>query len=242
MKFTSLEALRNQLASVPHEDYPSIKIMFVPDHSSSDDDQLLTLYSGLNGYRYDTVVFLETNIKATDKKIPMATYSHFESEFGPILVNDMMRNEFCDEDDDFFIDDHAAGPDMEVYKHLPYLTASLEDFKLVSVQVCDEDPSIVREVAYVLSEIMAGRNALLVVACSFPGDNYGINDIKSLLDSGDQSNIMNLLNSGDYQVSGSAAFQSGVFVGYNWGVSFSFLNATDSSSSALAGYGVQSAN
>lgn len=238
MKFTSLEALRNQLASVPHEDYPAIKILFVPDRSSSDDEQLLKLYSGLNGYRYDTVVFLETNIKATDKRIPMVTYSEFQSEFGTIQVNDQLRNDFCDEDDDFFIDDHAAGPDMEVYKHLPYLIAAIEDFKLVSVQVCDEDPSIVREVAYVLSEIMDGRSALLVVACSFPGDNYGISDIQNLLESGDQSNIMNLLNSGDYRVSGSAAFQSGVFVGYNWGVTFSFLKATSSTSSALAGYGV----
>ncbi len=242
MKFTSLEALRTQLASTSHDEYPSIKILFVPDRKASDDIQLLSLYSGLNGYRYDTVVFLETNIKVTDKKIPMATFSQFEGEFGPVQINDALRNEFCDEDDDFFIDDHAAGPEMEIYKHLPYLIASLEDFKLVSVQVCDEDPSIVREVAYVLSEIMAGRSALLVVACSFPGDHYGINDIKNLLDSGDQSNIMNLLNSGDYQVSGSAAFQSGVFIGYNWGVTFSFLESTTSNSSALAGYGVQGAN
>lgn len=241
MKFTSLEALRNQLASISHEDYPAIKILFVPDHNSTDDNQLLNLYSGLNGFRYDTVVFLETNIKITDKKIPMATYSEFQSEFGPIQVNDQLRNDFCDEDDDFYIDDHAAGPDMEVYKHLPYLKAAIEEFKIVSVQVCDEDPSIVREVAYVLSEIMDGRSALLVVACSFPGDNYGINDIKNLLDSGDQSNIMNLLNSGDYKVSGSAAFQSGVFVGYNWGVTFHFLHTTSATGSALAGYGVQGA-
>jgi AmmeMemoRadiSam system protein B len=242
MKFKSLEALRNQLSSVSHEEFPPIKIVFVPDHQSTDENQLFTLYSGLSGYKYDTVVFLETNIKATDKKIPMATYSQFECEFGPVLVNDMMRNEFCDEDDDFFIDDHAVGPEMELYKHLPYLVAALDEFKLVSVQVCDEDPSIVREVAYVLSEIMAGRNALLVVACSFPGDNYGIEDIKKLLDSADQSNVMNLLNSGDYRVSGSAAFQSGVFVGYNWGVSFIFLTSTTPNSSAIAGYGVQGAN
>jgi AmmeMemoRadiSam system protein B len=241
MKFTSLEALRNQLASIPKLDLPSVKILFVPDHKAFDENQLLNLYAGLNGFNYDSVVFLETHIKPTEKKIPMATFSQFESIFGPILVNEGLRNEFCDEDDDFFIDDHATNDKMEVYKHLPYLQASLGDFKLVSVQVCDEDPAIVREVSYVLSEIMDGRSALLVVACSFPGDNYGIKDIQSLLDAGDQSNMMNLLNSGDYQVSGSAAFQSGVFVGYNWGVQFSFLKSTSPSSSALAGYGLQGA-
>ncbi|HAC14343.1 MAG TPA: hypothetical protein DCE78_00130, partial [Bacteroidetes bacterium] len=94
------------------------------------------------------------------------------------------------------------------------------------------------EVAYVLSEIMGGRNALLMVACSLPGDHYSINDIKRLLNSGDQSNIMNLLNSGDYKVSGSAAFQSGVFVGYNWGLEFMFMDVHDAKKSAIAGFGV----
>lgn len=238
MDFTTLEALRAELDSSLKNELPSVKIMFVPDKSSFDDNQMKDLYAQINGTNYDTVVFLETNIKVTDKKIPMVTFSNFESVFGDITVNDIMRNEFCDEDDDFFIDDHAASAQMEIYKHLPYLKAALGDFKVVSIQICDEDPAIVREVSYVLSEIMGGRNALLMVACSLPGDHYSINEIKRLLQSGDQSNIMNLLNSGDYKVSGSAAFQSGVFVGYNWGLDFRFMDVQDAKKSALAGFGV----
>ena len=238
MEFTTLEALRSKLDSSLKTELPSVKIMFVPDNLSGDDEQMSDLYAQINGTNYDTVVFLETNIKATDKKIPMVTFSSFDSIFGEIVVNDSMRNEFCDEDDDFFIDDHAASATMEIYKHLPYLKAALSDFKVVSIQVCDDDPAIVREVAYVLSEIMGGRNALLMVACSLPGDHYSINDIKRLLNSGDQSNIMNLLNSGDYKVSGSAAFQSGVFVGYNWGLEFMFMDVHDAKKSAIAGFGV----
>jgi AmmeMemoRadiSam system protein B len=238
MESTSLEALRTKLDSSLKNELPSVKIMFVPDNFSGDEDQMQDLYAQINGTSYDTVVFLETNIKVTDKKIPMVTFNSFESVFGEIPVNDSLRNEFCDEDDDFFIDDHAASPDMQIYKHLPYLKAALNDFKVVSIQVCDDDPAIVREVAYVLSEIMGGRNVLLMVACSLPGDHYSINDIKRLLNSGDQSNIMNLLNSGDYKVSGSAAFQSGVFVGYNWGLDFLFMDVHDANKSALAGFGV----
>lgn len=236
MKYNSLEALREDLHNIPKDEYPLIKILFVPDHTTKDHTQLLEVYSKITDSSYDTVVFLETTIKVTDKKIPMVTWSEFKSEFGEVPVNDVLRNEFCDEDDDFFIDDHAAGPNMEIYKHLPYLQAALGDFKVVSVQICDEDPAIVREVAYVLSEIMGGRSALLIVSCGLPGDLYSINDIKQLLEANDQSNIMNQLNSGNYPVSGSAAFQSGVFVGFNWDLKFEFLNVTSPEKSALAGF------
>jgi AmmeMemoRadiSam system protein B len=237
MKYHSLEALRNDFKSIEKETKHLAKVMFVPDKSTGNDEQLLDLYSHLRGATYDTIVFLETEIKQTDKKIPMPTLSFFDAGFGAVQVNDILRNEFCDEDDDFFIDDHAFNPDMELYRHLPYLQAALDDFSIVSVQICDEDPSIVREVTYVLSEIMGGRNFLLVVACSLPGDHYSIKDITNMVDQKDQSKLMNHLNSGDYKVSGAAAFQSGVFVANNWDLNIVFDATSDAQRSALTGYG-----
>lgn len=237
MKYESLEALRNEFKSIEKETGHLARVVFVPDKSTGTNKQLIDLYSHLRGTDYDTVVFLETAIKPTDKKIPMPAVSVFRTSFGEVMVNDMMRNEFCDEDDDFFIDDHAFSLDMEIHRHLPYLQAVLDDFKVVSVQICDEDPSIVREVTYVLSEIMGGRNALLVVACSLPGDHYSINDIKALVTKKDQSNLMNHLNSGDYSVNGSAAFQVGVYVANNWDLDIVFDDTTNPDESALTGYG-----
>lgn len=237
MKYQSLEALRNEFKSIEKETKQLAKVMFVPDISTGNDEQLLDLYSHLRGAVYETVVFLETHIKQTDKKIPMSTLSSFDSGFGPVQVNDILRNEFCDEDDDFFIDNHAYNDKMELFRHLPYLQAALDDFNVVSVQICDEDPSIVREVTYVLSEIMEGRNVLLVVACSLPGNHYSTDDIMKMVFQKDQSSLMNHLNSGDTVVSGSAAFQSGVFVANNWDLNIVFDATTDPQRSALTGYG-----
>jgi AmmeMemoRadiSam system protein B len=237
MKYNSLEALRNDFKSIDKETKQLAKVMFVPDKTTGNDEQLLDLYSHLRGASYDTVVFLESEIKQTNKKIPMPTIASFDAGFGEVQVNDVMRNEFCDEDDDFFIDDHAYSKNMEIYRHLPYLQAALDEFSVVSVQICDEDPSIVREVTYVLSEIMGGRNTLLVVACSIPGDNYGISEIKKLVSEKDQSNLMNHLNGGDYKVSGASAFQAGVFLANNWELNIEFDVTNDPEKSALTGYG-----
>jgi len=84
---------------------------------------------------------------------------------------------------------------------------------------------------------MGGRNTLLVVACSLPGDHYGISEIKKMVLQKDQSNLMNHLNSGDFKVSGAAAFQAGVFVANNWELNIEFNSTSDFNKSALTGYG-----
>lgn len=242
MNYTSLEALRDAMFQSELQTISGAQIVFVPEKGWHDEQQMLQLYSRLKGNEYDTIVFLETHIKQTDKKIPMPTFQSVNTQFGEIQINDIMRNEFCDEDDDFFIDDHALTPDMELYHHLPYLQAVLGEFRVVSVQICDEDPSIVREVTYVLSEIMAGRNALLVVSCAAPGNLSEMDIIKKLVADREQSNIMNYLNGGDVRVSGAAGFQAGVFVGYNWDLEFEFMPSTQASQSAIAGYAFSNTN
>jgi AmmeMemoRadiSam system protein B len=231
-----MEALLNASSIKP--DSGLLKIMFVPDSTSGTVDQIRKVYSTLRGGSFETVVFIETRIMDVPKKIPMPTLSEFVTPTGTVLVDDALRNDFCDEDDDFFIDDAAYGPDMEIHRHLPYLQEVMHDFKVLSVPICDDDPAIVREVDYVLSELMGSRNQLIVVACSLSASHQDNNEFLSYVRDKDMSNIMNRINSGETPVSGSAAFMAGLLIAYSWDLTISFFKVEGPSESAIAGFGM----
>lgn len=216
----------------------SIRILFVPDIQTINDAQIKQVYSRIEGQDYDTVVFIESRLMDIPKKIPMPSLSEFVTAAGIVPVNDLLRNEFCDEDDDFFIDDSAFGQDMEVFRHLPYLIETLNSFKIVSVPICDDDPAIVRELDYVLSELLNGRNILIVIAASMPGDNAVIEELIEMITQRDVSGMMNRINSGECGMSGSAAFMGGILIAQSWELAVHFLHTTTSVDSAVAGFAV----
>jgi AmmeMemoRadiSam system protein B len=219
-----------------HIDPYSIKVLFAPDAKFSSDDQLRSLYAPLKGASLDTVVFLETRLMDIPKKIPMPSMQSINTSKGEVVVNDLMRNEFCDEDDDFFIDDSAFSHDMEVLRHLPYLQDVLEDFKVLSVPICDDDPAIVREVDYVLSELLGGRNVLVIASCSMEGNSPFLDTMETMITTMDVSNLMNKVNSGECGLSGTASFLSGILLAKSWGLDLSFFKPSNNLESSVAGY------
>lgn len=235
MKYSSLEALREALGKFPLESDESVRILLVPASESSE-EQMLGIYRQIFQNSYESVVFVESRLKETDKKIPMPAHNYFETQFGMVQVHDGLRNELCDEDDDFFIDNHSFGNDLELFRHLPYLQAALGEFQVVNVHICDEDPSIVRELSYVLSELLGGRGALVVIACSSSSDPAVSETIRNLVINKDHSNLMNVLNSGEFPVTGSAAFQAGVLLASTWGLDLRFLSSSGDNDSGICGY------
>jgi AmmeMemoRadiSam system protein B len=236
MNSQKIAELRDKLIKRNPDNGSTIKILFVPDGNVTNDEQLFRLYGTLEGATYESVVFVESRTMETDKKIPMPTASYFDTEFGAVNVNDPLRNEFCDEDDDFYIDDVAFGNDLQIYRHLPYLISTLGDFSVVSVPICDDEPSIVRELAYVLSEIMGGRNLLLVISSSLVTDEKTNQKLQKHVKKRDFSNIMNLANSGKLPISGSAAFLAGLLISDSWELDISFLDVATPQESAISGF------
>jgi AmmeMemoRadiSam system protein B len=217
----------------------SIKVLFAPDINYSTEDQIRKLYAPLKGASLDTIIFLETRLMDISKKIPMPSINSFTTPKGEVQVNDLMRNEFCDEDDDFFIDDSAYAPSMEVIRHLPYLQEVMDDFKILSVPICDDDPAIVREVDYVLSELLNGRNVLVITTCSMPPNSPHVETMESMITTMDVSNLMNKVNSGDCGLSGTASFLSGILLAKSWELNFCFLKPSSDSDSSVAGYAIR---
>lgn len=216
----------------------NIRLLFVPDKQTANDSQLKQVYSKIEGQEYESVIFIESRLMDIPKKIPMPSLAEFVTPYGTVPVNDVLRNEFCDEDDDFFIDDSAFGQDMEIFRHLPYLIEALKPFKILSVPICDDDPAIVRELDYVLSELLNGRNVLIVVAASMPGDNMVIDELIDMIIQQDVSGMMNRINSGECEMSGSAAFMGGILIAHSWELTVHFLRSSTAEESAVAGFAV----
>lgn len=217
-----------------------IRVLFAPERIDDDNfDRVCDIYSRLDMSNYDTVVVIESHDEVLDKKLPMCSNSEFETPLGKVKVNDYMRNEFCDEDDDFFIHDEAFDKDISLFQQLMFLQTLSDKFSALSVQIADKDPAIVKELAYVLEEVLASRNALLVFCCELDNERKKeFERIVKLIENNNQSGLMNYLNSGESHIQGTTAFIAGVIVAQKWGLKLNFLRGEyeDYSGSLLTAY------
>jgi AmmeMemoRadiSam system protein B len=217
-----------------------IRLLFAPEIINENNfERACDIYSRLDMSNYDTVVVVESYDKKLDKKLPMASNSFFETPLGKVPVDDYMRNEFCDEDDDFFIHDEAFDKDASLFQHLMFLQTLSDDFKALCVQIADPDPAIVKEIGYVLEEVLASRSALLIFSCELDNDRKKEFDkIVEIVESKNESGLMHYLNSGKSHIKGTTSFIAGVIVANKWRLDLHFLRGKyeDYSGSLLTGY------
>lgn len=233
-------SLQNALAR--HNREYGIKILFSPVRINDDNFQQVTdLFSQIISSNYETVVVLESCDKELEKKIPMPSLDLFKTPLGEVPVNDRMRNEFCDEEDDFFIDDSAYHEGMSLFHQLMLLQCSLKKFNVVSIQISNyERVSIVRELALVLDELLLSRNVLLLICCDMPINQKGaLERLKRYVKDGEKSNLLNIINSDSIQINGKTAFLVGLLVSSTWNVDLHFLNdhySAEEGNSLIAGF------
>ncbi|MDZ7680121.1 MAG: AmmeMemoRadiSam system protein B [Fodinibius sp.] len=218
----------------------NIRVLFAPEQINDDNfDRACEIYSRLDMSSYETVVVVESYDEKLDKKLPMASNSSFETPLGKVPVDDYMRNEFCDEDDDFFIHDEAFGRDISLFQQLMFLQCLSDDFKALNVQVADTDPAIAKELAYVLEEVLASRNALIVFCCELDNDRKDeFRKVLEILEADNQLGLMNYLNSGESHIEGTTAFIAGIIVARKWDLNLNFLKGEyeDYTGSLLTAY------
>jgi len=217
-----------------------IRLLFAPERIDDDNfDRACAIYSRLNMSNYDTVVVVESHDEKLDKKLPMSANSFVETPLGKVPVNDYMRNEFCDEDDDFFIHDEAFNKDISLFQQLMFLQTISDDFEALSVHIADPDPAIVKEIGYVLEEVLASRSALIVFCCELDNDRKTeFNRVVEMVEQKNESGLMNYLNSGESKIKGTTSFIAGVIVANKWDLNLNFLRGEydDYSGSLLTAY------
>lgn len=217
-----------------------IRVLFSPKRVDEDNfDRACDIYSRVDMSNYDTVVVVESYDEKLDKKLPMASNTSFDTPLGRVPVDDYMRNEFCDEDDDFFIHDEAFDKDISLFQQLMFLQTLSDNFKALSVQIADPDPAIVKEIAYVLEEVLASRSALLVFCCELDNERKKeFEKVVKMVEDKNESGLMNYLNSGESRIKGTTAFIAGIIVANKWKLDLHFLRGKydNYSGSLLTGY------
>lgn len=203
-----------------------IRVLFAPTRINHDNfERACDIYSRIDPSNYETVVIVETFNKELDKKLPMPSNKFFRTPLGDVPVNDFLRNELCDEDDDFFIHDEGFSKDMGLFQQLMMLQCMFEKFNTVSIQIADRGPAIVKELAFVLEEVLASRNALLVFCCELDNERKKeFGKVKSIILENNQSALLNYLNSGESRIEGTPSFIAGILVADAWELKLNFLN------------------
>lgn len=215
------------------------RLLFTPTKITDENfESVCKTYSQIGAVDFSTVVIVESTPGEAEKKLAMPSFKTINTQFGEINANVRLRNDFADEDDDFFINDDAFDDSVSLIQQLPILqcTLEVEDFSVLHIQITDERPPIIKELATALQEILPSRNALLVVCCDL-SDQEEITQIQNLLGEGNFSGFMNRLNRGDSKIEGVGALAAGLLVANRWGLSVNFEFESESGT-VQSGYGV----
>ena len=169
-------------------------------------------YKLLQGRSYDTVIVIAPSHDGAFERLSICSVNRYRSPLGDIEINDAVRNELCDEDDDIFIDDqghyHTEGIDVQ----LPFLQRMLgEEFKVVPIVMGSEAPALCRELGHAVGEVMYGHRMLVVASAdllSVEGD--AAQQFEAALEAFDATKLMHLLGSEQIRVEGMGAIITAV--------------------------------
>ncbi len=164
-------------------------------------------YKLLEGRVYDTVIIVAPSHDGAFERLAICRVDRYRSPLGEVSINDAIRNELCDEDDDIFIDDkghyHTEGVDVQ----LPFLQRVLnEDFDIVPVVMGSEAPAFCRELGQAIGEVMYGHRILVIASADLLNvDETSLKEFETALEGFDVSRLLHLLGSERVQVEGMGA-------------------------------------
>ncbi len=141
------------------------------------------------------VISIASNRGEEFKRITICSLDTYNTPLGEVPVNDRVRNELCDEDDDIYIDDtgHFLHHGLDV--NLPFLQQILTEFDVVPMIMGSESPEFCRELGHAIGEIMANQRTL-VVGCVdiIEATDAGLERFKRHLEELDVTAMITLLN------------------------------------------------
>ncbi|MDX1530468.1 MAG: AmmeMemoRadiSam system protein B, partial [Rhodothermales bacterium] len=126
-------------------------------------------YGLLRGRDYENVILVSPSHHGPFERLSICRIDRYRTPLGDVPVNDRLRNELCDEDDDIFIDDqghyHTEGADVQ----LPFLQKVLggpdePGFSVVPIVMGSEQPAFCRELGHAIGEVMYGKRVLVIAS------------------------------------------------------------------------------
>jgi len=163
---------------------------------------------------YDIVTIVSPSHEGGFDRIAVCPVEKYRTPLGAVPVNDRIRNELCDEDDDIFLDDkghyHTEGVDVQ----LPYLQHLWGEgtFDTVPIVMGRESPTFCHELGNALGEVMYGQRMLLVATADLLEVEDGALDrFVQAVEDFDTSTLMHLLGSEQIRMEGMGAVITAVF-------------------------------
>lgn len=126
-------------------------------------------YRHIEPARYELIVFIAPTIDTYDR-LMISGYGYFSTPLGNIELSDYVRNELCDEDDDFFISELGLPKGASIEVQLPLLQRTIgkhHSLRIVPLLVGNQTIDLCNEAANALSEILTSKNALVVAVNNF---------------------------------------------------------------------------
>ena len=154
------------------------------------------IYKLLEGQHYDTVILIAPSHNGRFERMNICQVDVYHTPLGEVAVNDRMRHELCDEDDDIYLDDSGHFNDTGSDVQLPFLQTLLDQFDVVPVVMGDESPEFCRELGHAIGEISYNHNVLVVASADLvAASDEHLAEFKTGFEAGDVSRLMMLFNS-----------------------------------------------
>lgn len=169
------------------------------------------------GDAYSTAILVAPSHDGSFDRITICKVDEYQTPLGPVPINDRLRNELCDEDDDIFIDDsghyHTEGVDVQ----LPFLQRVLpEDFEVVPIVMGNETPAFCHELGHALGEVSYGERALLIASADLLSVEEGaLERFTEALETFDTSTLMHLLGSEQVRAEGMGPIITAVLAAHH---------------------------
>ena len=207
---TQPHPLRNQITDLYKKAPPvhvdgEVLAVIVPDTNLLSGGKVAAgVYKALEGQQYDTVVLIAPSHEGPFRRINICSLDTYRTPLGELVVNDRVRNELCDEDDDIFLDDtghfHTEGVDVQ----LPFLQVILgQGFDIVPVVMGEETPEFCKELGQAVGEIIYNRRTLVVASADIvEATEEALATFRQHVENADVSRLMALLNSEQVRVEG----------------------------------------
>ncbi|MFN3345324.1 MAG: AmmeMemoRadiSam system protein B, partial [Chloroherpetonaceae bacterium] len=126
-------------------------------------------YRHVESARYELVVFVAPTVD-TYNRLMISGYGYFATPLGEIELSDYVRNELCDEDDDFFICELGLPKGSSIEIQLPLLQRTIgkhHSLRIVPLLIGNQTIDLCNEAAAALSEILMSKNALVIATSNF---------------------------------------------------------------------------
>jgi MEMO1 family protein len=159
------------------------------------------------GDSYNTVAIVAPSHDGSFDRLTICKVNEYHTPLGQVPIDDRVRNELCDEDDDIYVDDsghfHTEGVDVQ----LPFLQRVLPaPFNVVPIVMGRETPAFCHELGMAVGEVMYGQRMLLVASADLLSVQEGALDLfTTALETFDTSALMHLLGSEKIHVEGMGA-------------------------------------